>query len=86
MIIYPSFAAQTETVRLSNCRYAENVAGAVCGVLKQMQQIQASKKKRYNDKEAEVLEKLSTGMITKQMVKEKLVQHVEQVRWCLTYH
>ncbi|KAK9941287.1 hypothetical protein M0R45_017898 [Rubus argutus] len=60
-------------------KYAENVAGAVCGVLKQMQQIQASKKKRYNDKEAEVLEKLSTGMITKQMVKEKLVQHVEQV-------
>lgn len=60
-------------------KYAENVAGAVCGVLKQMQQIQASKKKRYDDKEAEVLEKLSTGMITKHMVKEKLVQHVEQV-------
>lgn len=51
-----------------------------------MQQIQASKKKRYDNKEAEVLEKLSTGMITKQMVKEKLVQHVEQVRWCLTCH
>ncbi|KAL6204070.1 hypothetical protein ACLB2K_021339 [Fragaria x ananassa] len=60
-------------------KYAENVAGAVCGVLKQMQQIQASKKRRYDDKEAEVLKKLSTGMITKEMVKEKLVQHVEQL-------
>ncbi|XP_062017838.1 DNA topoisomerase 6 subunit B isoform X1 [Rosa rugosa] len=60
-------------------KYAENVAGAVCGVLKQMQQIQASKKRRYDGKEAEILKKLSSGMITKETVKEKLVQHVEQV-------
>lgn len=66
-----------------------------------MEKSQASKKQRYEVKDAEMhkeilthstvrketlrelYEEISAGAITKEMLREKLLQHVEQVRWCL---
>lgn len=39
----------------------------------------ASKRKRYEDEDAELLKKVSARTITKQVLMEKLAQHVEQV-------
>jgi len=39
----------------------------------------ASKKKRYDDEDAEILRKVSTRVLTKEMLKEKLARHVQQV-------
>lgn len=67
-----------------------------------MEQSQASKKQRYEDKDAEMRKEMSThstvrketlqelfkeisaGAITKEMLREKLLQHVQQVRRCLS--
>ena len=38
-----------------------------------------SKKKRYEDEDAEILRKVSTHVLTKEMLKEKLAKHVQQV-------
>ena len=39
----------------------------------------ASKRKRYEDEDAELLKKVSARLITKDTLAEKLAQHVEQV-------
>lgn len=45
-----------------------------------MAQWQKSKKKRYNNEEdAELLRKVSERLVTKETLREKLAQHVEQV-------
>jgi DNA topoisomerase-6 subunit B len=51
----------------------------VYDVLKDMAQSHVSKKKRYDDEDAELLNKVSSRLITKETLREKLAQHVEQV-------
>ncbi|KAF8041154.1 hypothetical protein BT93_B3163 [Corymbia citriodora subsp. variegata] len=60
-------------------KYVPNAAGAVYDVLKEMAQSHALKKKRYEDEDANLLDKVSARLITKDMLTEKLSQHVEQV-------
>lgn len=38
-----------------------------------------SKKKRYENEDAEMLKEVSSSLITKETLSEKLAQHVEQV-------
>lgn len=44
-----------------------------------MSQLHAAKKKRYADKDAELLKQVSNKTITRETLSEKLAQHVEQV-------
>ncbi|XP_059429469.1 DNA topoisomerase 6 subunit B isoform X2 [Corylus avellana] len=60
-------------------RYIPDATGAVYDVLKDMAQSHVSKKKRYDDEDAELLKKVSSRLITKETLREKLAQHVEQV-------
>ncbi|KAL3519195.1 hypothetical protein ACH5RR_021784 [Cinchona calisaya] len=60
-------------------KYIPNVTGAIYDVLKEMSQLHASKKKRYDNEDADVLKKVSNQIITKETLSEKLAQHVEQV-------
>ncbi|XP_030458646.1 DNA topoisomerase 6 subunit B [Syzygium oleosum] len=60
-------------------KYIPNAAGAVYDVLKEMAQSHALKKKRYEDEDANLLNKVSARLITKDTLTEKLSQHVEQV-------
>ena len=44
-----------------------------------MSHLHASKRKRYANEDAEVLNKVSNHIITRETLGEKLAQHVEQV-------
>ena len=48
-------------------------------VLKEMAKLHASKKKRYEEGDADILQRVSDQLITKETLKEKLTQHVEKV-------
>lgn len=63
----------------AGCRYIPNVTGAIYDVLKEMSHLHASKKKRYTNEDAEVLNKVSNHIITRETLGEKLARHVEQV-------
>ncbi|XP_071913341.1 DNA topoisomerase 6 subunit B-like isoform X2 [Coffea arabica] len=60
-------------------KYIPNVTGAIYDVLKEMSHLHASKRKRYANEDAEVLNKVSNHIITRETLGEKLAQHVEQV-------
>lgn len=60
-------------------RYIPDATGAIYDVLKEMTTMQASKKKRYDDEDTELLKKVSSRLITKSTLMEKLAEHVEQV-------
>ncbi|PON51672.1 DNA topoisomerase VI, subunit B [Trema orientale] len=60
-------------------KYILDATGAVYEVLREMAQSHASKKKRVEDEDSELLSKVSARMITKETLREKLAQHVEQV-------
>ncbi|XP_047317906.1 DNA topoisomerase 6 subunit B [Impatiens glandulifera] len=60
-------------------KYIPDATGAIYEVLKDMALKHASKKTRYEDEDAEILKKVSSRLITKETLKEKLAQHVEQV-------
>lgn len=62
-----------------NYRYIPDVTGALYDVLKVMAQSHASKKKRFEAEDAELLGKVSARLVTKETLMEKLAQHVEQV-------
>lgn len=64
-------------------RYIPDATGAIYDVLKEMTTLHASKKKRYNDEDAELLKKVSSRLITKGTLMEKLAEHVEQVSFYL---
>jgi len=66
-------------LKKKNGRYVPNAAGAVYDVLKEMAQSHALKRKRYEDEDADLLDKVSARLITKDMLTEKLSQHVEKV-------
>ncbi|KAI3984321.1 hypothetical protein MKX01_011275 [Papaver californicum] len=60
-------------------RYIPDVTGAIYDVLRQTAQAQSSKKKRYDEEDAEILKQVSARLITKQTLHDKLAKHVEQV-------
>ncbi|CAL5357958.1 unnamed protein product [Camellia sinensis] len=60
-------------------KYIPDATGAIYDVLKEMALSHASKKKRYQDEDADLLKKVSARLITKNTLAEKLAQHVEQV-------
>lgn len=60
-------------------KYVPDATGAIYDVLKEMARLHASKKKRYSNEDTEILNKVSDGLITKEILREKLAQHVEQV-------
>ncbi|KAL9272640.1 DNA topoisomerase 6 subunit B-like protein [Drosera capensis] len=60
-------------------RYIPDAANAIYDVLKEMAQLHASKKKRYEDEDAEILRQVCDRSLTTDVLKEKLAKHVEQV-------
>lgn len=63
-------------------RYIGDATGAIYSILKEGSQLHANKKKRLEikDEDAEFLQKVSSHVVTKEILSEKLAQHVEQVR------
>lgn len=74
-----NFVIQINWKNLWIGRYLVDATGAVYEVLKEMAQTHASKKKRVEDEDSELLGKVSARMITKETLREKLAQHVEKV-------
>ncbi|KAK9999887.1 hypothetical protein SO802_019490 [Lithocarpus litseifolius] len=60
-------------------KYIPDATNAVYDVLKEMAQLHASKKKRYENEDAEILKKVSAKLITKETLRQKLAEHVEKV-------
>ncbi|KAM7497260.1 hypothetical protein LguiA_021674 [Lonicera macranthoides] len=60
-------------------KYIPDATGAIYDVLKEMTQMHASKKIKYDGEDAELLRKVAARLITKETLREKLAQHVEQV-------
>lgn len=60
-------------------KYIPDATNAVYDVLKEMAKSHASKKKRYEEGDADILQKVSDHLITKETLYEKLTQHVEKV-------
>lgn len=48
-------------------------------VLKEMAKSHASKRRRFEERDQDILQKVSDQLITKETLKEKLTQHVERV-------
>lgn len=61
-------------------RYIPDATNAIYNVLKEMAQVHASKKKRHDCEDAEILSKVSARLITNETLRDKLAEHVEQVR------
>ncbi|KAF8398467.1 hypothetical protein HHK36_017395 [Tetracentron sinense] len=66
-------------VKVGGLQYIPDATGAIYDVLREMAHQHASKRKRYEGEDAEILRKVSARLITKETLKEKLTQHVEQV-------
>lgn len=60
-------------------RYIPDAANAIYDVLKEAAQLHASKKRKYEGEDADILKKVSTRALTTETIKEKLARHVEQV-------
>lgn len=60
-------------------KYIPDASNAVYNVLQEMAKSHASKKKRYEEGDADILRKVSDHLITKETLYEKLTQHVEKV-------
>ncbi|OMP04162.1 hypothetical protein COLO4_09893 [Corchorus olitorius] len=60
-------------------KYIPDAANAVYDVLKEMAKSHASKKKRFAEKDVDILQKVANQLITKETLKEKLTEHVEKV-------
>ncbi|GAB2218350.1 hypothetical protein Droror1_Dr00001570 [Drosera rotundifolia] len=60
-------------------RYIPDAANAIYDVLKEMAKLHASKKKRYEYEDAEILRQVCDRSLTTDVLKEKLAKHVEQV-------
>ncbi|KAL4325184.1 hypothetical protein GQ457_11G018740 [Hibiscus cannabinus] len=60
-------------------KYIPDATNAVYDVLKEMAKSNSSKKKRYEEGDADILRKVSDHLITKETLTEKLTQHVEKV-------
>ncbi|XP_039027725.1 DNA topoisomerase 6 subunit B [Hibiscus syriacus] len=60
-------------------KYIPDATNAVYDVLKEMARSHVSKKKRYEEGDADILRKVSDHSITNETLKEKLTEHVEKV-------
>ncbi|KMT14432.1 hypothetical protein BVRB_4g072100 [Beta vulgaris subsp. vulgaris] len=60
-------------------KYIPDAANAIFEVLKEAAQLHASKKRKYDGEDAEILGKVATRALTTETLKEKLARHVEQV-------
>jgi DNA topoisomerase VI B subunit len=60
-------------------KYIPDAAGAIYDVLKEMTHMHASKKRKYEGEDVELLTKVSNKLITKDTLREKLAEHVEHV-------
>ncbi|KAL6516257.1 DNA topoisomerase 6 subunit B [Orobanche gracilis] len=69
---------QQERKRSLN-KYIPNATGAIYEVLKEMARSHASKKRRYDVNDAELLKQVSDKLVTEETLREKLTQHVEHV-------
>ncbi|XP_018490667.1 DNA topoisomerase 6 subunit B isoform X1 [Raphanus sativus] len=72
-------AREQQERKRSLSRYIPDATGAVYEVLKQMTEEHTNKRKRYKEEDTAMLEKVSKHIITKETLKEKLAEHVEQV-------
>ncbi|GFP94420.1 DNA topoisomerase 6 subunit b [Phtheirospermum japonicum] len=69
---------QQERKRSLN-KYIPNATGAIYELLKETARSHASKKRRCDGKDAELLKQVSDKTVTEETLREKLAQHVEQV-------
>ncbi|KAL8055428.1 hypothetical protein ABFX02_04G055200 [Erythranthe guttata] len=69
---------QQERKRSLN-KYIPNATTAIYDILKEMSRAHASKKRRYDGKDAELLKQVPAQLVTQETLREKLAQHVEQV-------
>nr|GMD16404.1 DNA topoisomerase 6 subunit B isoform X1 [Ipomoea batatas] len=60
-------------------RYIPNASNAIFDVLKDMANQHASKKKRFEGEDADLLKQVSVNSVTREILKDKLAQHVEKV-------
>lgn len=67
-------------------RYIPNATGAIYEILKELSCSHASKKRRREDKDAELLKQVSAKLVTEETLREKLAQHVEQVSINLVHY
>ncbi|KAH7560490.1 hypothetical protein JRO89_XS10G0030400 [Xanthoceras sorbifolium] len=60
-------------------RYIPDATNAIYDVLKEVSQFHASKKRRFEEEDANVLQKVHSRMITKDTLRDMLAQYVEKV-------
>lgn len=60
-------------------KYIPDVTNAIYDILRDTAQQHAAKKRRYEGENAELLNKVSAKVITKEMLKQELAKHVEKV-------
>lgn len=72
---------QLITAVLLNYRYIPDASKAIFDVLKEMAQGGEKRRRRYEGEEDEILKKVATSEITEATLREKLAQHVEQVKY-----
>ena len=72
---------QLITSVLLNYRYIPDASKAIFDVLKEMAQGREKRRRRYEGEEDEILKKVATREITEATLREKLAQHVEQVKY-----
>lgn len=72
-------AREQQERKRSLSKYIPNATGAIYGILKEMSSSHASKKRRSEDKDAELLRQVSAKLVTEETLREKLTRHVEQV-------
>lgn len=63
-----------------NGRYIPDAANAIYDVLKEVSQFHATKKRRFEEEDAQLLQNIHSRTITNETLKEKLAQFVEKVR------
>lgn len=72
---------QLITAVLLNYRYIPDASKAIFDVLKEMAQGREKRRRLYEGEEDEILKKVATSEITEATLREKLAQHVEQVKY-----
>ncbi|CAA0805756.1 DNA topoisomerase 6 subunit B [Striga hermonthica] len=72
-------AREQQERKRSLSKYIPNATGAIYEVLKEVARAHASKKRRCEGADAELLKQVSDKIVTEETLREKLAQHVEQV-------
>ncbi|KAL3828153.1 hypothetical protein ACJIZ3_016955 [Penstemon smallii] len=72
-------AREQQERKRSLTKYIPNATGAIYETLKEMSRSDAAKKRRCENKDAELLKQVSSLLVTEETLREKLAQHVEKV-------